>query len=469
MRHFIDITFLTITYLLLSGCATEKYEAKPIDTKQIEANLLAKDPYSDVFTRYLIQEGYQSQDLPFSTWGLDELTLCALFHHTKLDVAKAQLGLAQANITSAGIKQLPTINADIARSNQANGDLRPWSYGFNVDIPIETNNKRTLRIEQAEKLAAAARLDVADIAWQLRSQIALDLINYYENLVTISILNKKLATQQHIEGMLQKRLDNGLATKTEFDLTQLMRLTAETQSDIAASQSAKIIAKLASDVGLSHSQFKKITIKPYNIDEILLKQSVLLEAPLQSKILQNKALLNRIDVRRSIQKYLAAEAKIKLEVAKQTPDITLSPGVLYEFGDSIWSLGFTGLLSLLNKNQTLIDQAKQLREIEGAQFKSLQAQIIADLNQQYMSYQADKLALKQARFRSSTQIDILKSMQKQFDAGLVGNLTLQKTAFISLVTRQQVISAKFTLLKTMHNFEDMLQTPLYNSFTMPIK
>ena len=147
MRHFIDITFLTITYLLLSGCATEKYEAKPIDTKQIEANLLAKDPYSDVFTRYLIQEGYQSQDLPFSTWGLDELTLCALFHHTKLDVAKAQLGLAQANITSAGIKQLPTINADIARSNQANGDLRPWSYGFNVDIPIETNNERTLRIE----------------------------------------------------------------------------------------------------------------------------------------------------------------------------------------------------------------------------------------------------------------------------------------------------------------------------------
>ena len=43
-----------------------------------------------------------------------------------------------------------------------------------------------------------------------------------------------------------------------------------------------------------------------------------------SKNFQEKALLNRLDIRRSLAKYAAAESKIKLEVAKQTPDISLS-------------------------------------------------------------------------------------------------------------------------------------------------
>ena len=109
--------------------------------------------------------------------GLKRTDTCVrLYFHPKLDVAKAQLALANAQLETAGQKQNPTLNGNIARSNQKNGDIRPWAYGLNVEIPIETANKREIRIEEAQHLAEAARIDVADVAWQLRSQIAKDLL-----------------------------------------------------------------------------------------------------------------------------------------------------------------------------------------------------------------------------------------------------------------------------------------------------
>ena len=102
------------------------------------------------------------------------------------------------NLETAGQKQNPTLNGNIARSNQKNGDIRPWAYGLNVEIPIETGNKREIRIEEAQHLAEAARIDVADAAWQLRSQIAKDLLRYHENIALQKQLATKLKRKMHL-------------------------------------------------------------------------------------------------------------------------------------------------------------------------------------------------------------------------------------------------------------------------------
>ena len=138
-------------------------------------------------------------------------------------------------------------------------------------------------------------------------------------------------------------------------------------SNTEQTKSAEILAALAADVGLSNEKFARLHLKVLDIE------SALSNVP-NTENYQEKALLNRLDIRRSLSKYAAAESKIKLEIAKQTPDISLSPGFAFEFGDSIWSLGFSTLLNLLNKNnalnQSLVAEATKLREIEGAQFEA---------------------------------------------------------------------------------------------------
>jgi outer membrane protein TolC len=467
MQVQLRIISLAVACLLTLGCATTQYEAKPLDIKKTTANILTKDPHSKAFNHYLIKQGYKKETLPLESWGLDELTLCALFHHTKLDVVKAQLALATSAIETVGIKQRPVLNGSIEKSDQANGDKKPWAYGLNVEIPIETNNKRELRIEEAQRLTDAARMDVADVAWQLRNQIAVDLLSHHQNVTNISLLNKQLTTQNNILSMLQKRVDNGIAPKTALSTVKLQTLKTQSTLSHAQASAEKIKAKLAADVGLTADKFKLISIKPLDVEIALSQQAQLLDMPLQSKALQELALLNRIDVRRSMQQYLAAEARIKLEIAKQTPDLTISPGFVFDFGDKIWSLGFSSLLNLLNKNQTLIAKAIQLRAVEGAQFEHLQAQIIANLEQQYTDYHAEKQVVTDAQTRHSAQFQLTKNLQKQFDAGMISRLDLNQASLTSIETQQQVSHAKFSLLKTMQQIENVLQAPLYNDFIMP--
>ena len=449
---------------MLLGCATEKYEAKPLSVEKTTAKIFAKDVANPDFQAYLTKQGYQASDL---AWGLDELTLCALYFHPKLDVAKAQLGLANAQIESAGQKQNPTLNGNLAHSDQANGDKRPWAYGLNVEIPIETANKRGIKIEEAEQHAVASRMDIASAAWQLRSQIAKGLLEYQQNLASTQLLQSELGSQTEIANMLQKRMDKGLASKTELSTAQLTQLKAQSALNNEQAKSAEINARLAGDVGLTLEKFKQISIKNLDIDAALNQQTSALGDNFITKNLQETALLNRIDIRHSLANYAAAEARIKLEIAKQTPDISLSPGIAFEYGDSIWSLGFSTLLSLINKNTTLINEAKQLREVEGTQFEALQAQIIGDLNQTYVNFEAAKQNLNQAQSQYTSQLQHMQKLQKQFDAGLIDRLELRQASLANIIWQQQLLSAKFALLKAANEIEDVMQHPIYTNFQIP--
>ena len=448
--------------LFNAGCATEKYQAKPLDPLRISARLLNKDSTSPDFKAYLIKQGYVEKDLPFATWGLKELTLCALYYHTKLDVAKAQLALANAAINIANLKQNPVLGGRTARSNQANGDKSPWAFGLEVEIPIETANKREIRVEEAQHLAEAARFDVAEVAWQLRSQIAKDLLRYHENIALQKQLSHEVKKQDELIKILEKRVQLGALSNTELSLAKLLQQKTLATLHSEQAKSAEIRAALASDAGLSSEKFNPIILKPLDLDAALAQPAKLTNAP---KNLQEKALLNRLDIRRSLEKYAAAEAKIKLEVAKQTPDISLSPGFAFEFGDSIWSLGFSTLLNLLNKNQTLIAEATQLREIEGAQFEALQAKIIGDLSQNLAIYQASLQNIYQIKMQQATQMQYSQKLQRQFDAGLIDRLALTQNSLNTSLLEQQLFNAQFSNLNAALAIEDTMQRPVFDDLT----
>jgi outer membrane protein, heavy metal efflux system len=452
--------------LLASSCALEKYQAKPLNTAHSSTKLLNKDPTGADFKAYLIKQGYDANKLPFTEWGLNELTLCALYYHPKLDLAKAQLALANAIVSSVGQQQPPSLGGHVAHSNLANGDKNPWAFGLNVEIPIETGNKRQIRIEEAQHLTEAARIGVADVAWQLRSQISKDLLRYHENIALQKKLANELSNQDELVKILEKRVQLGALSNTELSAAKLVQQKTHFSLDSEQAKSTEIRAALASDVGLTSERFNQVTLKPLNLDASIAQQAVLLNPP-DIKDLQEKALLNRLDIRRSLEKYAAAETKIKLEVAKQTPDISLTPGFAFEFGDNIWSLGFASLLNILNKNQTLIAEATQLREIEGAQFEALQAKTIGDLSQSLAAYQASLQNIKQLQLQQATQLQYSQKLQHQFDAGLIDRLELTQNGLNTMLLEQQLLNARFNSLNAALAIEDVMQYPLFDDFSIP--
>ena len=443
--------------ILATACTHEPYQAKPLDPAKVTAKLANKDATSADFKAYLTRlgyaQGYDENKLPFAQWSIDELTLCALYFNPKLDLAKAQLALATININTANLKQSPTLNSRAARSNQVNDDKSPWAFGLEVEIPIETASKRQIKVEEAQHLYEVARLDVADVAWQLRSQIAKDLLSLHENTAQQNQLNNELSIQNNLVKLLEKRVQLGAASNTELSAAKLLQQKAQFLLNSEQTKSAEIRAALAADVGLSSEKFALMQLKPFDIE------TALLTTPNTAK-LQEIALLNRLDIRRSLAKYAAAESKIKLEIAKQTPDISLSPGFAFGFGNSIWSLGFSTLLNLLNKNPTFIAEATQLREIEGAQFEVLQAGVIADVSQANAAFTASRQNVAQVQKQLAAQQHITQKLQRQLDAGQIDRLELTQNRLITSQIEQQLLNAKFKQLNALFVLENSVQMPL---------
>ena len=452
---------LLIFCSVIISCAKEKYVAKPLDAQKVSTGILNKDLSNPNFKAYLAKQGFAQSNLPILEWDLDALTYAALYFNPKLDIAKAQLALADTAIKTANQQPNPSLNGNIARSNQANGDIRPWSYGLNVEIPIETSNKRQIRVEEASHLRDAAQTAVAEVAWQLRSQIAKDLLAYHENMALQQAASRELGVHNSIINMLEKRLQLGLIDNTTLSDAKLLQQKTRITANALPARLIEIKAALASDIGLSVEKLNGITIKPLVVDTVLNQESDLLKTSQQFKELQQNALLNRLDIRRSLAKYAAAEAKIKLEIAKQTPDIAFTPGFIFDFGDKIWSLGLTSLLNLLNKNQTLIAEAMQLREIEAAQFEALQTSIIGDLSLAYARYQSALQHINAIQSQLNLQNKQQQNLQKQFDAGLIDRLIVTQYSLHYLLAEQELLNLKFDCLKTAIAIEDLMQKPLF--------
>jgi len=223
IKRIVNATLLC----LITAACTSTPATKPLDNKATVSRILAKDPTSSAFNQYLSQQGLSQDQIPLKAWDINTLTLSALFHHTKLDVAKQELALAKLAIKTAGVKKTPTINAEIAHSNQKNDDIKPWAYGLSLDIPIATNNKHALKIKKAERNAESAQLDVAELAWQLRHQISKDLTVYYQTQAEIELLKEELGIQENIANMLNKRVKAGIASRTELSNAQLLVLKAK--------------------------------------------------------------------------------------------------------------------------------------------------------------------------------------------------------------------------------------------------
>jgi outer membrane protein TolC len=175
---------------------------------------------------------------------------------------------------------------------------------------------------------------------------------------------------------------------------------------------------------------------------------------------QGTALLNRLEIRKALAVYDAAEAKLKLEIAKQYPDFSLSPGVSWDQNDVKWSLGLSLILALLNKNEGPIAEAKAARDVEAQQFNVLQTNIIGELSQALARRQGAEADIPKAQQLVVSQQARLAQTQRQFDAGYADRLELT-TAQLELVSAEAaVLAARLKAQRALGALEDTVQQPL---------
>lgn len=438
-------TFFLLPLALLAACATQTYEPKPLEPVQ------AMESFS---ARTLEDAGLGE----VAAWGLPELTQAALRLHPDLNVARAQWRAVQASEITAGQKPNPTISTSGEHHSQHQG-VTPWTLNLGIDIPIETHGKREARMEQAAALSETARLEIAQAAWNIRSRVRTRLLELYAIEQQAAQLAREETLQLKIIRLLEARVNAGVASGTDLSDARLEWQKTRVLLDTENARKQETRAALAAAVGLPDSALENATLSFSAFEQI--------NDRLPARDVQRAALLNRIEIRKALASYEAAEAKLKLEVAKQHPDFSLSPGVSWDQADFKWSLGLSLILALMNRNEGPIAEARAAREAEAEKFNALQANIIGEQAQAWARWQSAQDDIPKARRLIAAQSTRLAQTQRQLDAGYADRLELTTVQLALVSAEAAVLASRLKAQRALGALEDTVQQPLDGSEPLP--
>ncbi|PKO54220.1 MAG: TolC family protein [Betaproteobacteria bacterium HGW-Betaproteobacteria-2] len=456
-----------ILSVLLSGCAYQTYSAKPVDLTAIATEFRARDPLSSDFQTYLKSQGYDETELPVQHWGLNELTYSALYFHSDIDVARATWRAAQAAEVIAGQRPNPGISGDVERHSEHDNGVSPWTFGLAIDIPIDIAGKRQARMDRASSLSEAARIEIAQAAWRVRSRVYASWIEWQHAQRQANLLEQEHMLRSEIAEMLEARLRAGMASSLELSNARLQLQNNRQLLDTEKAKLVELKAKLASHAGLPLQGLNKIQLTQNDKALAISRRQDLTSKPDLLDQLRESALLNRLDIRAALARYEAAEARLRLEIARQYPDIVLSPGYSYDQGDKIWSFGLSTLLSLLNRNQGNIAEAEAQREIEATKIRALQTQIIGELEGRSAAYLQTVSSVNDARQLVTAQAERTELTTKQFDEGFADRLELTSAKLEKLQAQRNLLAGEIRMEYAIHALEETLQQPLETSLSMP--
>ena len=433
---------------LLIGCATRRYQSAPIAPAETASRFQARNLGDPGLRTFLEKNGHTFTAWPPTKWNLEMLSLAALYFNPTLEAARARVMGTQAAIVSAGARPNPNLSV-------APGVPSPYLFSLDLAVPIETAGKRGHRLQVARSLDQAARLDLADSAWKIRSGVRSALLKYLLDNRNLEAAQTEEQVRTAQVKLLEAKLAVGEIPRPEVDAARIELAKMQLGTARAEGQVAQSNAALAASIGAPVSAFQDFEFWWPDLDSPPTPESF------SRQTIQRDAVLNRLDVRRSLAEYAAAEADLQLEIAKQYPDIHIGPGYSYEEKNNFFTIGLSTTLPLFNRNQGPIAEAEARRKESGATFLVTQAEVIAQSEQAYAAYKAALKELAQANQSvRKLQDSQLQMMQNAVSAGEEDRLALNGLELQARVLTRARLDALSRAQNALGALEDALQRPL---------
>ncbi len=394
----------------LAGCAT--YRAQPIHPERSADALVARSLADPRLRRFLAIEEHR---VGSPRWNLATLTLVAIYERPEMPLASAQLAEAIAGEITAGELPNPTLSFRPAY-NTTSAVPSPWKVGPIVGFLIRAFGVRPALISRAKAQAEAARDSLAITAWRLRGKVRSALITLWSAERGTSLADKALAVTRRIQAAVAQRYRSGLVSAT--DLTAAVLAREKSQLEAAASHRRLRLARieLATALGLPLVALRSVKLDLRGIAHP--------RHPRKLAPLIRAALIKRPAVLAALARYRAAEAALRLAVARQYPSIDIGPGYRYDQGDNKFMLAVSLPLPILNQNQGPIAQARAARRVAAAQFRSTQARVLAEIERARTDWRASAVEAGSARQVRGSAGAVLALYRAQFAAGQMSRLRL---------------------------------------------
>lgn len=379
------------------------------------------------------------------------LMLAAFYFHPELDVARAQWAVTEAGRVTAGERPNPTAAVAPGR-NTTTATPSPRIVTAALDLTLETAGKRGYRIAQAVQLAEAARLNIASVAWQVRSRVRSGLLDLYGARESEALLRQQQTIHAENLRILEFQYQEGAISAFELTQARLASDSARLALHDAERRSAEARVQLADAIGVPVSALEGVEFSFESFDE--------LPTDLPVPDVRSRALLNRADILGALAEYAASQSKLQLEIARQYPDVHLGPGYEYDQGDDKWSLGLSLTLPVFSRNEGAIAEARARRAEAAARFDALQARVLAEISLAVAAY---RTALRKQMDASAMLADLTRQervAQSMLEAGEISGSDLAALRLQLSVSTLARLDALLQAQRAAGQLEDAVRRPL---------
>ena len=361
---------LAFAGLLAASCV--RYHPKPVTSAGTAADFEARSLLAPEL-RDLLLANKEVGEWPPAVWDLKSLTLAAFYYSPDMDVARAQWGVARAGRITAGERINPVLNPMLGyNATSPVSEVTPWIPEVSLEITIEIAGKRGLRIAAARELSESARWSILSAAWDVRSRLRGALLDLYAAEKTASLLAERQELQTEIVRLLEVQKQVGEVSAYETTQARVALDNSRLASIEAARSAEDARARLAASLGVPRKALEGVSISY----DCFKRPS----PDFPSGVVRLHALENRTDILSALSEYESTQSALRLEIAKQYPDIRLGPSYQLDQTDSKWTLGLSLDLPILSRNKGPIAEAEARRAESAARFLALQAQVIGELD-----------------------------------------------------------------------------------------
>ena len=444
--------FPVVALGMLAGCTT--YAPVPLDVPAILAvrRETILDPERAAAAAITIAPGADPADGP---WNRLTLLAAALVYNPDIEAARSGVVSAEAGARAARVATPATLtlSAEYARDAAAQS---PWLLGTALDLPIDRGVRRAARSSVADIAVDLARYAEAEVIWATRMALRRALTDRL-------IAERRAAGFQVVADLrerqlaaVERRVDAGEAGRAELDRVRADGAEASRGLIDALAQAKDAQLRIAAAIGLSPEALEGIAPNWTGFDEPVSDLGETLDPEIRSQ-----AILARADVLKALAAYDQAEVELRLEVARQYPALTLSPGYTWERGLVKFPVSLGLALPPLDLNRSAIALAEARRADAGQRLEALLASADAAINSAKAETYAARTALDRIRAVERPTADRLaRQADRELTAGAIDRVDWAAAQAGSAQTRLVELDALARVHAADAALEDAVRRPL---------
>jgi len=360
-----SICFSLLAFLLV-GC--QSYEPKPLDIgsyrNALDTRLVDIEPVKAFANRLALDTGVPAEFNISDGISPSEGEVIALFYNPELRIARLEAGVALANFETAGLWEDPVFGFDGAEITSPSA---PFEFGLMGNFTIPISGRLKVEKVRAGSAYESQLREVVNAEWNTRATLRSLWSRWTAATMQVQLINDVIEQLERINAIASILVEAGEINRVEHRLLQVELISNEVQATEAALRLLKTEIELLALMGL-----------PPEGSEFLLPEFPVIE----STIVEDET-ARIIDANTELAilfaEYQTAEETLRLEIKKQYPDIVFGSGYGSEFNDHRVLFGLSIPLSIWNRNQAGIAEARTQREVARARAETTFARLFREL------------------------------------------------------------------------------------------